>query len=153
VATVAKDAAQQLYRSVFAKLTGDNDLTMLLESILPENPKVYQSWVDFESAAALKNDQWITFNIVNDRPHPVEQMQDVRDIVLAVHIWVRGPGSDKAEAIEKRTRELLDDADIATSTLFVWQCFAVSYAKTFEAQPNLWHIESTYRIMCMALEP
>jgi len=150
--TVAKDVAQQLYRSVFAILAGDTDLITLLDVSLPENPKIYQTFIDFDSAAALKGDQWITFGSVNDRPMEIEQMQDVREITLDVHVWVRGPGSDQAEVIEKRIRELLDNADLSTETLFVWYSHAAGYSKIYETVPQLWHVTSTYHILAMALD-
>jgi len=150
--TVARDAAQQLYRSVFAILHGDADLAVLLDAQDPLNPRIYQTFIDFDSAAAFKNAQWVTFGSVSDRPMAIEQMQDVREITLDVHIWVRGPGSDQAELIEKRIRELLDNGDLATDNLFVWYCLAYGYSKVYEAQPELWHVTSTYHILAMAIE-
>lgn len=149
--TVARDAAQQLYRSVYAILSGDTSLNDLLASS-PENPKVFQTFIDFDSAFALKNEQWLTFGIVDDRPMDIEQMQDVREIALDVHVWVRGPGSDLAELLEKRVREVLDNADLSTATLFAWFCHSVGYSKVYEAAPQLWHITSSYNVLCMAQE-
>lgn len=149
---VAKDAAQQLYRSVYAILTGDAALTLLLAVTGPDNPKVYQSFIDFDSTFALKNGQWVTFNIVADRPFEIEQMQDVHEVVLDVHSWVRGPGSTIAETVDKRTRELLDDAALSTDNLFSWYCHYSGYSKNYEPVPQLWHVTSTYHILCMAQE-
>ena len=151
-AIIAKDAAQQLYRAIFAKLTGDEELRTMIGGT-PEEPRVYQSAVDFDSAAALKDKTWITFNSVSDHPSEAEQTQDIRDIILDVHIWRRGPGSDNAEEAELRVRELLDNAiDLGglAKELLVLKCLAVGYFKTYEAQGGLWHITSTYDITCMA---
>lgn len=148
---VAKDAAQQLYRAVFSKLTLDGPLNALLESSV-RNPKVFQDEIDFDTAEELKLSYWITFRIVNDDPDDVEQMQDIRNIDLAVSIWARGPGSDKAEEIEKRVRQLLDDGDLATPQLFVWVFYSTGYRKNFDLMARLWHITSTYRVKCMAIE-
>lgn len=149
---VAKDAGKQLYASLWSALTGDSELITLLDGNEPENPKIYQSFIDFSSAFALKNSLWVTFGIINDRPMEIEQMQDVHELLLDVHVWQRGPGSDRAEDVERRTREILDNADLSTDTLFAWYCHFTGYNKVYEAVPQLWHVSSTYRIMCMSIE-
>ena len=151
--TPTKDAVKQLYRSVFSKLRGDADLMSLLDDTGdPEHQKVFQSFVDFETAASLKFDQWVTFHSVNDDPFDTEQTNDVQIIVLDINTWRRGPGSDLADDIDKRIKQIIDKADLNTSTLFVWYCDFVNYTKIYEPVPQLWHISSTFKVMCMAIE-
>ena len=150
MSTPAKGAAQELYKAVFAVLQGDVALKGLLDAT-GEDPRIYQTSVAFDSAAALKDGYWITYNVSSDLPAPVEQTQDVREIRVDVHVWVRGPHTDKAEQIAKRILELLDGADLATATLFAWQFLGRGYSKTFESEPEVWHIVLGFEGMFMAL--
>ena len=150
--TVVKGAAQEVYKALFAALTGDAALRDLLGVEDEIDKRIYQTAVDFDSAAAIKGLRWLTFNLTNDVPAPIEQSLDVRLIRLDIHIWERGPGSDKAEAVEKRVRELLDGQDISTATLLAYSFVSSGYAKTYEAQQSLWHITSSFEGMFAALE-
>lgn len=146
----AKGAAQQLYRSLFAILTGDAELGTLLQAS-PTDPHVYQTSVDFDTAAAIKGRRWITFNITSDQNADVEQIVDVRDIRYDVHVWYRGPQADEIEEVESRVRELLDDVNISTASLFSWINYSTGYNKTYEAQPEVWHITISFVTKSMAI--
>ncbi len=151
MATIANDAAQQLYIALHARLTGDATLQADLGGT-SEDPRIYQTFIDFDTALALRTSTWVTFNVLDDRPSQAEQTQSIREMIMAVHIWHRGVGSDKPELIESEVRTLLDGQheSIATSELLVWYFLSSGYSKMYEAQANLWHITSEYRTMVMA---
>lgn len=151
--TIAKDAPQQLYRSVFAKLKGDTDLLTLLGALVPDNPRIYQTYINFNTSLEFKEDVWITYNLASDSPMDVEQMQDVHEMVLDVHVWMRGPSTDRAEEVEARIRELLDNGDLSHEFLQSWYCHFAGYRKIYEMTPDLTHIITNYNVMCMAVRP
>ena len=152
-AVIARDAAQQLYRAIYGKLTGDATLMQMIGGTA-QDWRVYQSEIDYDAASVFKDHNWITFNIVNDRPSEAEQTQDIREIRLDIHCWRRGPGSSVLEDVEARVRELLDNAtDLGdpNGTLLVMKMLAIGYHKTYQAQPGIWHITSSFETMCVAL--
>ncbi len=159
---IGKDAALQLYRSVFSILTKDEALSTLLAGSATNDDqaaqnaadsRVFETFVEFDSGEALTYTAWITFSTIRDAPFETEQTQDIRDIILDINIWTRGPGSLAAEIIEKRVRQLMDHADLATDTLLVYYCLSSGYGKAYEIASSLWRVISTFKIMCMAIEP
>lgn len=152
---MAHDAARQLYKVIFEQLTEDPDLVSLLGHTL-EDPRIHQTYADYDTSGnVLTNRNWITFNIVSDRPMDADQTQDIREIVLDVHTWRRGTGDGPADEVEEHIRRLLDNQvqDLNSDYLLLLKILASGYFKTFEVQSQLWHIITTFDILCVAQRP
>jgi hypothetical protein len=146
-------AAAELLTALFGVLHADSTLSVLLGAD-PDDPRIYQAFVAFDTAVAIRNKCWITFNVTSDLPTPAEQTHDIRDIGMDIHVWVRDPDGDKADAIARRVAYLLEEGSetvLTTATLFVWMFHPTGYTKTFDADQEVWHTVLGYHGMMMAM--
>ncbi len=144
-----------LYRSVYAILTGDETLRGLLGGDLAD-PHIYQTFVQFHSEAALRNQYWVTFNKLSDVADDTQQTQAIREIRLEIHVFGRDVSSDRVDEIDDQMRGLLDGADLATDTMLAWFCLQEGPStRTYEVDQKIWHSISVYhcKVAAVALLP
>ena len=153
--TTAKGTTQELYRRLFAVLTGDAELTAMLGGDV-NRPRVYQSWVDIDTSEDFKEAYWLTYLASANVIAEVDQTQDVREITLDVHVWGReDAASTPIEHISARVRELLDNHPEALTNETFWcnTIYCIADTKTFDLQPKLWHIVNSFRVLGFAADP
>lgn len=152
--TPAEDASQQLYRSLFRVLTEDVELMNEIGGTSADK-RVYQFSIDLQTGQGLQNIAWVEYGITAAVPEETEQIQQVWRVRYSVYAYTRGVGGSKAEAIEKRTRQLLNQHGeaLVSDSLFVWYNLARGYKKSYDSQAELWRVEGEYETMCMAIDP
>lgn len=134
-----------LYESIYAKLQGDTTLTGLLGGDAAD-PRIYQTFVQFHSEAAIRGKFWVTFNKVQDVADDTQQTNVIRDIRFEVHSWGRDTDSDQVDKIDDRIRVLLDNIDLSTSKLLAWFCHQDGpSSRVYEVDQKVWHGISVYR--------
>lgn len=144
-----------LYQSIGAILRADDTLRQLLDGDT-DNPRIYQTYVQFHSEAALRNHYWITFNKLSDVSDDTEQTQAIREIRLEIHVFGRSTDSDQLDQIEDRIRNLLDGADIATDDMLAFFCLQEGPStRNYEVDQKVWHSVSVYhcKVAAVALLP
>lgn len=151
---LAEDVAQQLYESLNRILKDDEQLRLLIGGSVG-NSRIFQFSADAHTGNGLEGLAWVTFGVTATRPFEAEQTQKIWLIRYGVHAYTRGQGSsDACEHIEKRCRELLNDQGLTDNEgFFSWYNLAMGYKKSYEAQPELWHVEAEYETMCAAFAP
>lgn len=148
-----KDSEKRLYEAVGTLLANDSALVALLGGT-DDDERIYQDYFELEAAKALEDQHFVSFGLARDEPLDAEQTSDIRDMQLSVHIWSRGPGSDTADDVQIRVRELLAEAGAALSTpnLLVYFCIDKGYSKDYSGLPTLHHLIAQFHIQCVALE-
>lgn len=144
-----------LYRSVFAILNGDTELLGLLGGNAAD-PHIYQTYVQFQSEAALQDHHWVTFNKLSDVADDTQQTQAIREIRLELHIFGRDASSDRVDEIEDRIRALLDGVNLATTAMLAWFCLQEGPStRVYEVDQKIWHSVSVYhcKVAAVALLP
>ncbi len=144
-----------LYQAIFAILDADAALRGLLGGDA-DDPHIYQTYVQFHSEAALRNQYWVTFNKLSDVADGTEQTQMIREIRLEIHVFGRDTDSDRLDEIEDRVRNLLDGADIATADMLAWFCLQEGPSnRNYEVDQKIWHSVSVYhcKVGAVALLP
>lgn len=135
-----------LYESIHSILTADAQLQALLSGSA-EDPRIYQSYVQFHSEAALRGHYWVTQNKLSDVADGTEQTQAIREIRLEIHVFGRDTDSDRLDQIEDRVRNLLDGVDISTTDLLAFICLQEGPStRGYEVDQKVWHSVSVYRI-------
>lgn len=144
-----------LYQSIFAILNADTVLLGLLGGTV-DDPHIYQTYVQFHSEAALRNQYWVTFNKLSDVADGTEQTQSIREIRLEIHVFGRDTDSDLLDQIEDRVRNLLDGSNIATEDMLAWFCLQEGpSSRNYEVDQKIWHSVSVYycKVGAVALLP
>lgn len=142
---------QALYESIMTILQGDQALAALIGAT-SEDPRIYKTSVQYHTQAANTGIRWVTVNTINDLPEEAEQTHDVRRIEFVVHSWAREDSSEGVEAITAAARKLLDFANLARPNLLAWFCAWVGNTiPLFEAETKVWHQQSRYECMVMAV--
>lgn len=133
-----------LYMSVAAILNADETLRGLLGGDAAES-RIYQTYVQFHSEAAVRNQFWVTFNKLSDVADDTQQTQARRDVRLEIHTFGRDVDSNMVDAIDDRVRVLLDDANLSTDKLMAWFCLQEGPStRTYEVDQKVWHAVSIY---------
>jgi len=143
------------YRSVYDVLTSDETLRGLLDGNLADR-RVFQTYVQFHSEAALRGNYWICFNKLSDVADGTQQTQAIREIRLEVHVFSRDESSDRVDDIDDQVRSLLDGADLATVDLLAWFCLQEGTStRTYEVDQKIWHGVSVYhcKVAAVAMLP
>ena len=144
-----------LYRSVYTILTADATLRGLLGGDLAD-PRIYQTFVQFHSEAALRGKYWVCYNKLSDVADDTQQTQAIREIRLELHVFGRDASSDHVDEIDDQMRGLLDGADLATADLLAWFCLQEGPStRTYEVDQKIWHSVSVYhcKVAAVALLP
>jgi hypothetical protein len=140
-----------LYRSVFEKLTGDETLRGLLGGDV-NNPRIYQTYVQFHSEAALRNHPWVCFNKLSDVADDTQQTQAIRLVRLELHVFGRDASSDLVDEIDDQVRVLLDGVDLRTDDLLAWFCLQEGPStRSYEVDQKIWHAVSVYHCKVAAV--
>jgi len=135
---------QPLYDSIMAKLSGDEGLRTLLGTDA-EDPRIYQTYVQFHSEASIRGKHWVTFNKREDVSDGSEQTNAIREIRFEVHSWGRDADSDLVDQIDHRIRVVLDRANLNTDKLLAWFCLQTgSSTRVYEVDQKVWHGLSVY---------
>ena len=144
-----------LYRSVFDILTADVTLRGLINGN-DADPRIYQTFIQFHSEAALRDKYWVCFNKLTDVADDTQQTQAIREVRLELHVFGRDAKSDHVDAIDDQVRNLLDGVDLATDALLAWFCLQDGAAtRIYEVDQKIWHAVSVYRckVAAVALLP
>ncbi len=144
-----------LYRSVLAILTADATLRGLLGGDLADT-RIYQTFVQFHSEAALRGKYWVCYNKLSDVADDTQQTQAIREVRLELHVFGRDVSSDRVDEIDDQMRGLLDGADLATDDLLAWFCLQEGPStRTYEVDQKIWHSVSVYhcKVAAVALLP
>lgn len=133
-----------LYRSVYAILSADAALLVLLGGDAAES-HIYQTYVQFHSEAAVRDQHWLTFNKLADVADDTQQTQARRDVRLEIHTFGRDVSSNTVDMIDDRVRVLLDGVNLSTDDLMAWFCLQEGPAtRTYEVDQKAWHAVSIY---------
>ena len=134
-----------LYKRIFAILKGDDTLRGLLGGNVAD-PRVFQTYVQYHSEAALRGKYWVCFNKLSDVADDTQQTQAIRLVRLELHVFGRDVDSDNVDAIDDQVRVLLDGADLAvTDSLLAWFCLQEGPAtRNYEVDQKCWHAVSVY---------
>jgi hypothetical protein len=144
-----------LYKSVSNILVADDTLRGLLNGDV-DDPRIYQTYVQFHSEAAVRNHYWVTFNKLSDVADGTEQTQAIREIRLEIHVFGRDTDSDRLDQIEDHIRSLLDGANIATADMLAFFCLQEGPStRNYEVDQKVWHSVSVYhcKVAAVALLP
>lgn len=144
-----------LYRSVYTILSADGTLQGLLDGDAGDT-RIYQTYVQFHSEAAIRGKPWVTFNKLSDTPDGTQQTQAIREIRLEIHVFGRDVSSDRVDEINDRVLNLLDGADLATVDLMAWFCLQEGPAtRGYEVDQKAWHGVTVYhcKVAAVALLP
>lgn len=144
-----------LYRSVYNILQADATLRGLIDGDT-DDPRIYQTFVQFHSEAALRNDYWVTFNKLSDVADDTQQTQAIREVRLELHVFGRDVASDRVDEIDDQVRNLLDGVDLATDDLMAWFCLQEGPStRTYEVDQKIWHSVSVYhcKVAAVAMLP
>ena len=134
-----------LYRNIYDILSTDEVLRGLLDAEEDSDTHIYQTFVQFQSEAALKDLYWVTFDKLSDVSDDTQQTQAIREVRLELHVFGRDVSSDRVDEIDDRVRVLLDGADIATDQMLAWFCLQEGPAtRTYEVDQKIWHAVSIY---------
>lgn len=134
-----------LYKRIYALLAADTTLKGLLGGD-EVDPRIYQTFVQFHSEAALRGKYWVTFNKVQDVADETQQTNVIRDIRFEVHSWGRDTDSDQVDQIEDRIRAILDNVDLNNTDLLAWFCLQDGpSSRIYEVDQKVWHGISIYR--------
>lgn len=144
-----------LYRSVYAILTADATLRGLLDGDVAD-PRIFQTFVQFHSEAALRGKYWVCFNKLSDVADDTQQTQAIREVRLEIHTFGRDTSSDRVDEIDDQVRNLLDGVDLATADLMAWFCLQEGPStRTYEVDQKIWHSVSVYhcKVAAVAMLP
>lgn len=144
-----------LYRSVNAILTADAALRALLGGDSAD-PRIYQTFIQFHSEAALRGKYWVCFNKLSDVADDTQQTQAIREVRLELHVFGRDASSDRVDEIDDQVRTLLDGVDLATANLLAWFCLQEGPStRGYEVDQKIWHSVSVYhcKVAAVALLP
>ncbi len=144
-----------LYRSVYDILTADATLRGLLGGN-DADTRIYQTFVQFHSEAALRGKYWVCYNKLSDVADDTQQTQAIREVRLELHVFGRDVSSDRVDEIDDQMRGLLDGADLATDDLLAWFCLQEGPStRTYEVDQKIWHSVSVYhcKVAAVALLP
>jgi hypothetical protein len=144
-----------LYRSVYDILTADGTLRGLLGGD-EADPRIYQTFVQFHSEAALRGHYLVCFNKLSDVADDTQQTQAIREVRLELHVFGRDASSDRVDEIDDQVRNLLDGADLATADLLSFFCLQEGPStRTYEVDQKMWHAVSVYhcKVAAVALLP
>jgi 3-oxoacyl-[acyl-carrier-protein] synthase III len=134
-----------LYQSLRAILVGDNTLATMLGAT-NDDPRIYQTAIQFHSEAAIRSLPWVTFNKSQDIADDTEQTQAIRQVRVELHVWHRDVDSDTVDQIEDRIRDLLDGVDLATNDLMAWFFIQDGQSsRIYEVDQKVWHSTSLYQ--------
>ncbi len=140
-----------LYRSVFAILKGDDTLRGLLGGDV-NDPRIFQTYIQFHSEAALRNQYWVCFNKLSDVADDTQQTQALRLVRLELHVFGRDVKSDIVDEIDDQVRVLLDGVDLATTNLMAWFCLQEGPStRNYEVDQKCWHAVSIYHCKVAAV--
>lgn len=141
-----------LYRSINAILIADATLRGLLGAEAGGDTHIYQTFVQYHSEAALKDQYWLTFNKLSDVADDTQQTQAIREVRLELHVFGRDVSADRVDEIDDRVRILLDGADIAIPTMLAWFCLQEGPStRTYEVDQKIWHAVSIYHCKVAAV--
>lgn len=144
-----------LYRSIYAILTADATLRGLLGGDVAD-PRIFQTFVQFHSEAALRGKYWVCFNKLSDVADDTQQTQAIREVRLEIHTFGRDTSSDRVDEIDDQVRNLLDGVDLATADLMAWFCLQEGPStRTYEVDQKIWHSVSVYhcKVAAVAMLP
>jgi hypothetical protein len=144
-----------LYRSINAILIADAALRALLGGD-GADPRIYQTFIQFHSEAALRGKYWVCFNKLSDVADDTQQTQAIREVRLELHVFGRDASSDRVDEIDDQVRTLLDGVDLATDDLLAWFCIQEGPStRGYEVDQKIWHSVSVYhcKVAAVALLP
>lgn len=155
---------RQFNTALVAKLDGSTDLQTLLRSGLGQGeevpalersdrtPRDYRIWEAGNEVHNIFNqagDRWVTFEVVQDDPEPIQQTSEVRDIAVLVHVWCREPDSGPAEDIDETIRVLLDESTLEADDFHAWWLLEDPfYVRENDTDVRAWHIVRRYSGLC-----